>query len=70
MTTGGLREIRLPDVDGLGEIRVTVWSGEGGQTFRFAIHDNADDEEPSQTIDVSADDMARLASGIAGTLRS
>lgn len=66
MTT--TEEIRLRDVDGLGEIRVTAWTTDGRRTFRFAIHGDGE-EEPNEVFDVSAEDAAQLAMGIAGTLK-
>lgn len=62
------QEIHLRDLDGLGEIRVTVWRTGDAVAFRFAIHDDDGGGEPRETFDISAEDAVRLAMGIAGTV--
>jgi ssDNA-binding replication factor A large subunit len=62
------QEIRLRDLDGLGEIRVTVWTDGADHTFRFALYADPEDDDPRDTIDVSAEDAKHLASGILGTV--
>jgi hypothetical protein len=62
------QEIRLRDVDGCGEMRVTVWRTGEDMTFRFAIHSDADDDrEPSDVLDVSAEDVMQLVMAAGGT---
>ena len=60
MTTEQQAEIRLRDLDGLGEIRVTAWTVDGQRIFRFATHHDGDDE-PGEVFDLPADSAYRLA---------
>jgi hypothetical protein len=54
------REIRLRDLDGLGEIRVGAWTDRGCLTFRFAVYADPEDDEPRDMIDVSSEDTLQL----------